>query len=92
MGMAAHRSNMKARTSSRSGDQWQDTPSLTVSLAFVVLTVGAVVLASAVATAPALVGAFLAGVATSVVVSFVHRVRTEDRQVGWFVDAGTSER
>jgi hypothetical protein len=77
MMVPAHGIDMNQATATRSEDRHREPPSVAVSLALGALTVGLVVLVSVIATAPAVVGAFGAGVATAVLVTAVHRVHAE---------------
>jgi len=71
-------------TAAKSRTQHGDTPSPTVSVVFVALTLGLVALTSVVVAAPAVVAAFGAGVLTAVVVTAVHRGHVDSRDSSVF--------
>ena len=72
--------------SGSSVDRRDDPPSLAASLVLLAVTVGALGLGYAVMTAPAIVAAFGAGVLTATLVTVVHRVHVEDRDLRSFPD------
>jgi Kef-type K+ transport system membrane component KefB len=80
MWVPVHGIDMYQPTAARSDTEYRSPPSLTVSFALAALTAGFVVFLSVVATAPAVFGAFVAGVATAAVVTLVHRVHVESRE------------
>ena len=67
-------------TAARSESEYRAPPTPTVSIALAALTAGFVFFLSVVTMAPAVFGAFVAGAATAVVVTLVHRVHVESRE------------
>ena len=72
--------------SGSSVDRRDDPPSLAVSLVLLAVTVGALGLGYAVMTAPTVVAAFGAGILTGAVVTVVHRVHIEGRDLRSLAD------